>query len=282
MPENTNDTLDLTTLPFWQWDTQENPAAEVDMGIPFDSIHRPREVMDTIYRQSMFKKHSLQVSHNTLQPRENSATPTWIFIVLLLIVGLQCLYFRVRKLKVTNLLKAAGDMRALDRMKRDSNLNHNYLWIPMGLMMTAPIVLLLQSMLLPDTGFLVNLLLVATADLLYILRNWLLRLLGNTFENKQGVSLFINSNYVYHQIEGIVIVTLLFPFFYLPGARMIMFYIIVGFLAIAFVVRFLRGMKVFLTLTNNSSFYLFYYLCIVELIPILVLIKWIIYSNSIS
>lgn len=274
MEEQHCDTLDLTLLPFWQWSPQEAPSAEVDTGIPFDSIHRPQVAMDTVFRKSLFQRHTLQVSHTTLQPRVNPSEPTWVFIVLMLIVGLQCLYFRLRKLKIMSLLKAAGDIRAMDRLKRDSNLNLNYLWHPMGLLVVAPIVLLVQRMLLPDTGFLFGILLVAAADVLYIVRNGILRMLGNTFENKQGVNLYITSSYIYHEIEGLVVVTLLFLFFYLPGARMTMFFIIVGFLAVAFVIRFLRSIKVFLTIPNHSSFYLFYYLCIVEILPLMVLAKW--------
>ncbi len=237
---------------------------------------------DTIYRQSMFTDHLLQVDHTTLQPRENRSAPTWVFFILLLIVGLQCLYFRIRKLRMLNLLKAAGDIRALDRLKRDSNLNFNYLWLPMGMLMVSPIVLLSQSMLLPDTGLLVNLAIMAAAELFYILRNRLFRFLGNIFDNKQGVSLYIASNYVYHQLEGIFVVVMLFLFFYLPGAKMVMLYIILVFLIFAFLIRFVRGMKVFLTHPNGSNFYLFYYLCIVEIAPVLVVIKWFLISKPIS
>jgi hypothetical protein len=181
-----------------------------------------------------------------------------------------------------NLLKAAGDIRALDRLKRDSNLNFNYLWLPMGMLMVSPIVLLSQSMLLPDTGLLVNLAITAAAVLFYILRNRLFRFLGNIFDNKQGVSLYIASNYVYHQLEGIFVVVMLFLFFYLPGAKMVMLYIILVFLIFAFLIRFVRGMKVFLTHPNGSNFYLFYYLCIVEIAPVLVVIKWFLISKPIS
>lgn len=282
MTQQTNDTLDMNALPFWQWQYSLPENEYTNVGIPSDSIYPVHEMPDTIYRQSMFTDHLLQVDHTTLQSRENASAPTWIFFVLLLIVGLQCLYFRIRKIKMLDLLKAAGDTRALGRLKRDSNLNFNYLWLPMGMLAVLPIVLLSQSMLLPNTGLLVYLAIMAIAELFYILRNWLLRFLGNIFDNKQGVSLYIDSNYVYHQIEGVVVVALLFLFFYLPGAKMVMLYIILGFLVLAFLMRFVRGMKVFFTHPNSSSFYLFYYLCIVEIAPILVAIKWFLISKPIS
>lgn len=274
MPEYNTDTLDLTALPFWQWEPVEPPLQEVDTGIPFDSIHPLRELPDTVYRQSMFQSHTLQPSHTTLIQRENPSAPTWIFGVLLLLVGLMCLYYRLRKITVASLLKATMDVRAMDRLIRDGNLNRNILLLPMGILVVSVVCLPIQSMALAKTGFLGYLLLTIAMMLLYILRNRLLRLLGNTFEDKQAVDLYITSNYVYHLVEATVVIAMLFPFYYLPMAEQTMLYIIATFLAIAFLLRFLRGAKVFLTIPNSSSFYLFYYLCTVEMIPVLVVTKW--------
>jgi len=280
MLENLNDTLNLTALPFWQWNLQENPLTEVDTGIPFDSIHRPREVKDTVFRKSMFQRHSLQVQHSHVVVRPENHEPAWIFVSLLLLTGLICLYFHLRKIKLFTLLRALIDRRAMDRLARDCNLNRTTLMLPMGLLLVAAISLPIHRMALPQTSLWGYLLLAAGLGLLYILRNAILRLLGNTFENRQAVVLYITNNYLFHMLEALVVTVILFPFFYLPGAQTTLFSFIVGFVAIAFTVRFVRGVKIFLTLPNSSSFYLFYYLCIVEIIPILALTKWIIYNNS--
>ena len=92
--------------------------------------------------------------------------------------------------------------------------------------------------------------------------------------NALGVALYMTNNYFYNLMEATVTTILLYPFFYLPGAQATMLIVIGAFLAFAFVIRFVRGVKVFLTLKNSSCFYLFYYLCIVEITPILVVIKW--------
>ena len=282
MPEYTNDTLDLTTQPFWQWSTHEMPTTEVDTGIPFDSIHRPREVMDTVFRKSLFQRHTLQVQHQTMTVRPDNNEPTWIFVSLLLLTGLICIYYHLRKIKFATLLKALVDRRVMDRLVRDCNLNRTVIMLPMGLLLVATCCLPVHRIAMAQTGWVGYLLLIAGIGLLYILRNSILRLLGNTFENRQGIILYITNNYLFHLMEATVTIALLFPFFYLPGARTAMAFITGGFVAIAFLVRLFRGVKIFLTLPNSSNFYLFYYLCIVELIPILALIKWIIYNGSIS
>ena len=37
--------------------------------------------------------------------------------------------------------------------------------------------------------------------------------------------------------------------------------------------RLVQGVKIFLTHANGVGFYLFYYLCIVELVPVVVLLR---------
>ncbi len=284
MPETLSDTLLLQeTLPFWQWDTTiEWSTAEVDTGIPFDSIHRPREKVDTVFRKSLFQRHTLQVQHQNFIERPDTHEPAWIFISLLLLTGLICLYFHLRTIKLPALMKALVDRRAMERLVRDCNLNRTVMMLPMGLLVVATVCLPVHHIAMPQTGLRGYLMIAIGAALLYILRNSILRLLGNTFENKTGVTLYIINNYFFHLVEATVVTVLLFPFFYLPGGQTAMLYIIGGFIALAFIIRFGRGIKVFLTLPNSSSFYLFYYLCIVELIPILALVKWIIYNGSAS
>lgn len=274
MQETANDTLDLTALPFTQWEATLPTMEEAYYGVPFDSIHPLRETGDTVFRKSLFQRHSLQVKHNDLQPRPDNSLPAWVFGSLLLLTGLLCLYYRLRKIKITSLLKALIDIRAMDRLVRDNNLGRTAIIMPMGLLAVAVLCMPVHHMAMRHTGYGGYLLLTLAVMVLYLLRNGLLRLLGNTFDNKQAVGQYITSNYLYHLLEATVTLVLLYPFYYLPGAENAMLYIIAIFMATAFVVRFFRGMKVFLTLPKGSSFYLFYYLCIVETIPILVIIKW--------
>ena len=274
MPEQNSDTLDLTLLPFWQWSAKSPLSEEVDTGIPFDSIHRPREVADTVFRKSLFQRHSLQVTHTEAVPRENTSEPAWIFVDLLFLTSLVCLYFHLRKIKTMALMKTLVDLRAMDRLVRNCNLNRNILMLPMGLFLVAALCLPIHRMAMNQTGILGYLGLFAGVSALYILRNAILRLLGNTFDNRQGVNLYITSNYLFHLVEALVVTVLLYPFFYLPGAQSAMLFAIAVFVTIAFLMRFLRSIKLFLTLRNSSNFYLFYYLCIVEIIPILVILKW--------
>jgi hypothetical protein len=272
MPETNQDTLNLT--PFWQWETAAGTADAGSVGIPFDSIHPLRELPDTIFRQSLVQGHRLPVRHDDVLPRTDTAAPVWVFVILILLIGLTGVYMRQRKITLAVLFKSALSQRAMDRMIRDCNLNRNALQLPMGLLVVAPLCLIIHTLAFSDNGILGFWALLGGGILLYILRNRLLRLLGNAFDNRQGISLYITSNYIYNLIEGIVVTTLTLPFFYLPGGREPLLYCIAVFLAFAFGWRFARGVKIFFTYQNSSRFFLFYYLCIVESIPVLAIIKW--------
>lgn len=264
----------MTDLPFWQWDYALPVYDTTDTGIPIDSIYLPHEVPDTVFRESLIAPHNLPVTHNELQSRPDISTPAWIFIALLLFSALACIIFRLRNIKMGLLLKSAIDLRAMDRLVRDCNLNRTMTMLPMGLLLVAELCLPVHQLLLPQSGIAGYLMLFVGGGLFYILRNGLLRLLGSTFDNMQGISLYITSNYLYHLIEATGAIALLVLYFYLPGGREVMTWILVIYLCIGFLTRFLRSVKVFLTHVNGPSFYLFYYLCIVETIPIIVALKW--------
>lgn len=272
MPENNIDTLSAT--PFWQWPVDSATIDAGYTGIPFDSIHPLRELPDTVFRESLVVGHKLPPHHDNLVVRPDTAVPTWNFVILLLIISLSSLYMKLRKIKFIALLKAAVDLRAMDRLVRDCNLKRNTLMLPMGLLLVASVSMVIHASVFAQSGILGYLATFGLLGLLYILRNLLLRMLGNTFDNKKGISLYITCNYIHNLLEGLLVTVLLLPFLYFPGAQMTMTYIISIALAIIFLWRFARGVKVFLTNQNHSSFYLFYYLCIVEAIPILAIIKW--------
>ena len=274
MLENHSDTIAYTATPFWQWDSVPLSDGTVQLDVPYDSIFQPREAMDTVFRKSLFQRHSLQVQHTDSLMRPDTTEPAWIFVTLILLTALICLYGKLRKIRPLTLLKSLINHRAMDRMVRDCNLNRSIIMLPMGLLLVAAVCMPIHRMALQHTGVGGYLLLFLGVSLLYMLRNGIFRLLGNTFENKHGVALYMTNNYFYNLMEATVTTILLYPFFYLPGAQATMLIVIGAFLAFAFVIRFVRGVKVFLTLKNSSCFYLFYYLCIVEITPILVVIKW--------
>lgn len=272
----TADTIQIDTLHFYQWDSLTAAPVEhtANVGLPLDSIFRPFVECELVYRQSLFTGHELPIQNSIRQERTQNVVPVWNFIVVLVLCSLMVLYFKIRKIKFVDLLQSVVDQRAMDRMIRNNNLNHNYLLLPMGALMIAAVSMGIWQTAMSHTGIGGYLLLCVTLAGAYLLRNGLLRLFGNVFDNPQAISIYITSNYFYHLILAVIATSLLFPLYYFPNGSTFFTYLFFGFVGLCFLMRFLRGIKIFLTQSKNFNFHLFYYLCTVEIIPYLVLLKW--------
>ncbi len=265
----------IALLPFYQWDTTPAPMpeAEVNVGLPLDSLFRPHDVAEPVYRQSMFVPSAIAPEHHQLLPRTNTAQPAWVFVLLMALVALVYLYYRIRKIKPAQLPQAIVDHRAMDRMVRDNNLVPIRL-MSIGIFTMAVLATVLHQEAMADTGFGGWALLTVVLSAAYMLRLGLIRLLGNIFDRQEAVSTYITSNYLYHLALTTLALPLLPLFIYLPWGNDVVFYILSGLAALCFLARLIRGLQVFLTFSKGSSFYLFYYLCIVEIAPLVILAKW--------
>ena len=270
----TTDTIQ-TTQPFYLWDTpyQLPEQAEVNTGIPLDSIFPPHEIQAPVVRRSLFTHTTLPVTHDDLQQRPETHSTPWVFVYLIALCGLLFLYHSHRKLHLSDMLHSAFDRRAMDRLVRGANLSGVGL-LPMGVFAIAALSLLIYLQAMAHAGFYTCLLVGLALTALYLVRNAAIHFLGNVFEDSDATSAYITSNYIYHNNLAVGLVPLLFLTAYLPWGKEAAFYTAAGLTALCLLLRLFRGLKLFLTLSKSRSFYLFYYLCTVELIPLLVVTKW--------
>lgn len=272
MPDS--DTVNFI-VPFYQRDTAEIPQVEheVNLGIPLDSIFPVVEPVEPHLRKSLFTHHGLAVKNEHLAERTDTTAPAWIFVLLLSLTVLVFLYFRARKIKFTELLKSTMDRRVMDRLVRECNLIRSAQFVPVALLLAATVGMVVYSAAMMHNGLFVYLLVVVALATGYLLRNGLLRLLGNVFDNRDAVTAYITSNYLFHLLLTTVLLPLLFLQLYMPLGNTVVQYITFGVVALSLVVRVTRGMNIFLTISKGFNFYLFYYLCTVEIVPVLVVAK---------
>mgnify|MGYP002622518618 CR=1 FL=1 len=273
-----------TTCAFYQFDTVPY-ALETglpDAGVAVDSGFSRYFVPDygvlpeAGERPSLFVGHTLDVQHQALVERTVQGAPMWVFALLLILTALTMFYYRQHKLRLKDLLASLVDSRAMDRMLRNNSLTRVAQLVPMALLMLACLALPVYDVALSGTGVPGYLLLTAALAALYLLRNGLMSLLGRVFDDQAAVAGYITNNYLYHLVLATVLLPLLFLMTYMPHGGGVMQWIVLMVVILEFLLRVVRGLKVFFTQTSCSHFYLFYYLCIVETAPILVLIKWLI------
>ncbi len=267
----------IAILPFFQWDTTTADSVyevhEVDLGIPLDSIFPAIDRPEPQMRQTLFTNHGMAVQHEQPIARHSDAAPAWAFGLLIMLTVLTFVYYNSRKIRFSELLKSTIDHHATDRLVRSCNMGRPLTLAPIGFLLTAVLAVVGYHAAMAHTGPIGYLLLAAGLAVGYILRNGVIRLLGNIFGNQDAVASYTISNYLYHLVLTTALIPMLFLFIYMPWGNEIVLYIIVALVALSFIMRISRGIKVFLTSSRDHSFYLFYYLCTVEIVPILILIK---------
>lgn len=263
-------------LPVCVREVAAEPVDTASAVFPLDTIVPLTGVGDTVWRSSMFARQSLSPVHGRLLERAEAFPPAWVFVVVLALVVLLYVYYLNRKIRLTDLLLSMVSRRAMDRLVRSAVLNRIMRVLPMGLLLTVSLAVAVYGV-VPDSLGLVGFAGLAVGlSVGYLLRNGLLSVLGAVFERRGVVSSYITSNYIHHLVLATLVAPLLLLELYLPGARMPVFCVVVALVALVLLMRLVRGGQIFFGKSGGVSFFLFYYLCTVEILPLMVLLKWII------
>ena len=244
----------------------------------YDSIFTPVKQAPPEVRKSLFTHHELAVKHNHEINIHHEGAPGWFFIFILLSIFLVCSYLKRKQIDMLTLLQSAIDHRAMGRMLRDTNLTHATDQAPIALLMLLPMSLVgyfffFQHPALMWMDILQYVTLFAVCIAVYFLRNGLFRFLGNAFNNGEAIHTYLSSNYIYHLLYAIVASALAFFVCYTDRVGSVFFYILAGIIALLFTIRLIRGLKLILTFSKTPKVYLFYYLCILQIVPIIIIIK---------
>lgn len=273
-----NDTiiqLPDSLLPFHQWSSPHPmPTIDTCTGVPLDSIFRSWGADSIAMRASLISDHSLAPQHGALTMRTAETAPPWVFVAVVLLCFLIYLFYSNHKIRLGEILKSIFDTHGIERMLRNLSLRRTWYLIGVAFTLAATVALAIWNTAMQDTGLTGCLLLTLALSAAYLLRNGLLRLLGAVFDQQAVMDSYIGGNYLYHLLLATAITPMLFAVIYIPSIGMTALWVVAITAAIVFILRFARGVKLFLTNSKSPSLFLFYYLCTVEILPLLVLLKW--------
>lgn len=240
------------------------------------SAYQPKEVP---HHRSIFTGHSLQPVHQDAIPVSNNDAPSWFLGLAALVLALISIFIHNTHIQARTLIPSAFNIRDMERFYRENNFSRGITVLPMMLFYAASLALSLFAVthnadhtLLNMHGLATCLLLFALIAAYFLLKTGFISLLGNVFNDKV-YSLYISNNYVYQFISSLLLLPLALIAFFGNIDTDITFNIIFISGSILFTMRLFRGMKLILTLSANSKFYLFYYLCILEIVPLLIIGK---------
>lgn len=275
---------DTTYIPFYEYVPQEEVTNFDSINFSLEKIFENYQESEPQVVKSMFTGHDLQLTHTEAIERPHASPDSWIFLVIVAIIILICTYFRRRRIEILDIFQSAINHRSMSRTMREYNLNHYTSQFPIVLFWAGNISLLLYFFIsdilkqwIPIHGSIIYLGLFVACTLFYLIRNGLFNFLGQTFRVGEAIDTYIMSNYIYALIESIVLPALLLLIFYGSGISIISTKITIIIIGILYAFRLIRSLNLFLTYTKFSQLHLFYYLCMLEFIPILFIIYGIIY-----
>lgn len=277
--------IDTTTIPTALADSSTAALADTS-AMPdtaqycciYDSLFPLAAPKEPTLHKSLFTHHQLAVQNSHEITIQHHGAPGWFFGFIVLSLFLLCIYIKSKQISLLELLKSAIDHRALDRLLRDTNLTHALDQAPIALISLIPLTLVCYSTFFTHSSNLLTdilgyLGLLVACYAVYYARNGFIRLIGNAFDNPESVHIYLSSNYIYHLLYGIVATAFAFFVCYTDATGKIFFYILAGIIGLMFIFRLIRGMQIILTNSKTPKFYLFYYLCIFEIVPIVIVAK---------
>lgn len=258
-------------------DTLADSSADPAFSCAYDSIFQLPTAAPELHR-SIFSHHLLPVLHNHEIDIIHQAPSGWLLAIIALSIFLICTYIRSHQLQLLDLVQAAFDHHALDRITREASMGRKLDYSLIAIIALLPVSVVIYQAFIPHGSTLgANLswfaITLVTTYAIYFLHNGLVRFFGSAFDNAESTNYYIATDYFFLLILGII--TTAFSFFICytgDSGKMFLnaLYIVAG---TVFVLRLLRCLQLILTLSKTAKFYLFYYLCILEIAPIAIAIK---------
>jgi hypothetical protein len=240
--------------------------------------------------RSFFTVHLLKVNKIHLNS-VNRYQPDWILALILVCFILQAWVQFVYRKRFRQLILAPFSKRFLNQLVRDGNLFNERLSLALGIIYFIGIALLIYEvnyLLLeghtpsPLTEFSFYLMIMLSLFLYWVVKVFGIRLLGMVFKTENTTAMYLLNVLVINIITGLVLIPLMVLVIYMKSIFFLYITLIILILSLLFL--FVRGFLIGLSLTKFSYIFLFVYLCTLEILPLIILIKFslIFYNSMIS
>ncbi len=233
------------------------------------------------YDPSVFGSHQLQV-RDQVRPQLVHRQPDWMLAILLfcfIILAWVQVFFHKR---MRQIFRAPFSQRFINQLMRDGNLFQERIAVALTAVYILSLSLflytfneqVLKTYIHGISGLPLFALIIAACILLPVLKTGVIQFLGIIFRTRETTAHYMLNMLIINLITGPVLLTGLVFIIYLEYAWLL--YLVLAILGFLFLLRFLRGLMVGLTLTKFSYLFLFVYLCTLEILPLLILAKLVI------
>lgn len=244
-----------------------------------DSIAARHAAAQPASRQSLFSGSVKSQPESLPQPRPAEVNTDWIFGAIILLVLLVSINLNAQRYRLKDLFLSIFDARVRERVWRENHIRTSTLLPGTGIYVAALALILFcmvqrYQLLAFNSAPLLYLTIIGAVVAFVLVRNGLIRLLGTIFDAAGSSLAYITNSHLFYMVGSLMLPPLLLLIFFGSGSlSSIALKVALVLLIILFVVRVLRGLQLFLTNTGSIKLYLFYYFCILEIAPILVMVK---------
>ena len=229
-------------------------------------------------KQSFFTSHLLRPTGFNIKERE-IINPGWIhimiFICFLLFATAQYGYFR----RMQQIFKAYFVNRLFNQLSRDGGLLSERVSIFLFISFVLSFSLFIFKIYdfyydVPSSviySFILYTKIVAGVLLFYFLKMLLYKSCGYIFKSAKETSDYILTIYIYGQVVGVILLPIIVVATYINNVFII--YIGLTVIALLYIYRLFRGITITISNVKISAYYIFLYLCTLEILPLLLLTK---------
>ncbi len=232
-------------------------------------------------RESMFTVHQLQVK-NAKPFIKKEYSNDWIALLLLICFSLLAWALIFYRKRVKQITKATYSNMTVNQLIRDGDLFKERIVVPFTIIYFLSISLFifqishyylnLKQLELYSFLFFIKILVVILG--LYILKQIATKFIGNVFKNNTATYIYLLNGFIFNIVTGIILLPLLLFMVYSRGAISSFSINLSIVLVVAlYALRYFRGAIIGVSFSKFSHFYLFLYLCTLEILPILIIIK---------
>ena len=232
------------------------------------------------YRTSIFAGHTLQPTHSELLPRQGVRFDSIFAIVIVIVALFACIYYRFHRISIHEAVAAFFNNYSFNYLQRERNMLHTINFMPSLLLLSATLALYVYSIRIHLSPFdidisdyLLTLAIFVGIALVLLLRNAVIYFFGNVFENQEGATRYMLQGYLSQLLVATIMLPLLLICVYLPLPSTTYILVTSIPLALFLIVSLVRGVNLFLSYPKCSNLFLIYYLCILDIAPLLILLK---------
>ena len=230
--------------------------------------------------KSLFQHHLLQT--NDFSPklhivRDQYWISSLLIIIFILFVWLKIVYGK----KFKQILNAFIANRAVSQLLREEQALSNrvsvfltVIFVLVGSLFMYQIDLFYGWHLLASLGYIYYLKLCLLITVVYFIKVQTVKLLGFIFKTHNQASEYIFNIFLFNKMAGLFLLPIVICLAFMKVISPVFFiYAGVALLALLFLYRCARGLIIAFSNSKISKFYLFVYLCTLEILPLIVLMK---------